>query len=1108
MKRPLKSLFFIGLLALLTVSCGDAGKNASVVQKDGSVEGLFELKSVAECGIDFANTITEDEVYNHILIDVIVNGGGVAVVDINNDDLLDIFFAGNMVEDKLYLNKGDLKFEDISASAGVVDDSWSSAVAIADVNNDGFQDIYVGKFVRQEPGKLKNKLYINNGDLTFTESAAQYGLDHDGHCTAANFFDYDMDGDLDLYLGIEPFVLRHTKYNPDYEYTPSDYTDRLFRNNGNGSFTDVTKAAGMENFNFTLAATVSDVNHDGYPDMYVASDYEEPDYYYVNNRNGTFTNQIHTGMRHISNFSMGVDIADMNNDGWPDIVVADMAPEDNYRSKANMSGMNPTKFWGLAQSGYHYQYMFNTLQLNNGNGTYSEIGNLANIAQTDWSWATLLGDYDLDGDKDLYITNGQLRDIRNKDYIKMANHAIDSLSKLLKPGELINALPLVDYAPQEKLMNYMFVNNNDLGFTNETELLGLPERTFSQGAVYADLDNDGDLDLLVNNMNDRAFLYENHATEKLNHHYLSLKLKGELATNPLAYGAKAWVFTGEKLQMQEVAPVRGYMSSNDPVLSFGLGKNEKIDRLVIQWPGGKVTELLDVAVDQRLTLSQADGEVKAANIYHINPPIFQDVTAASQLAYAHRENDFDDYDKEVLIPHRMSHLGPAAAKADVNGDGLEDMYLGGAAGQTGTLFLQQANETLIAAPSQPWQQDAASEDVNAHFFDADGDGDQDLYVISGGNDFAEGSAALADRLYINQGNGQFAKSNKLPVMKISGGVAVSGDVDNDGDLDLFIGGRQVPEKYGYPAESYLLRNDNGQFVDATKEVFPDNSKLGMVSDAIWLDVDEDQDLDLIVVGEWMPITIFKNEGGKLSDQTVTSELENTRGWWNRIVAADLDGDGDQDLVVGNVGKNIKFKASKDKPFKAYINDFDENGTNDVYLAYYDRNGKELPVRGRQCSSEQMDFVLEEFPTYHDFAQASVEDVLAGRMDGAVSLEAYEFSSVILRNNGNGGFSIEKLPAIAQSFPVFGIVARDWNADGIMDLVLAGNYYEREVETTRSDAGIGLTLIGQEDGSFKALPAYETGMYAYYDVRNLLQLENNNKPLLVIVNNNEGAQVYR
>ncbi|MEO0876612.1 MAG: FG-GAP-like repeat-containing protein, partial [Bacteroidota bacterium] len=591
-----------------------------------------------------------------------------------------------------------------------------------------------------------------------------------------------------------------------------------------------------------------------------------------------------------------------------------------------------------------------------------------------------MADYDLDGDKDLYITNGQLRDIRNKDYVKKINLALDSISKAIGGGpiKLENALDIVKYAPQERLTNYMFMNGGDLRFSNESETVGMTQATFSQGASYADLDNDGDLDLVVSNMNDRAFLYENKATEKLPHHYLSVKLKGNTATNSNVVGAKVWVFTGDNLQLQEVSPVRGYMSSSDPVLSFGLGKATKVDRLVVQWPAGMVTEMLDVEVDQRLTIDQATGERKPANIYHINAPIFKSYTNESQLKYRHQENVYDDYEDEVLIPHRMSTLGPAAAAADVNGDGLDDMYLGGAAGTAGQLFLQQADQTIVPAPSQPWAADAASEDVHAHFFDADGDGDQDLYVTSGGNEFALGSPQLEDRLYLNAGDGRFSKSSNIPAIRTSGGVATSGDLDNDGDMDLFIGGRQVPGKYGHPAESYLLRNDNGKFTDVTQDILPDFSKLGMVSDAVWGDIDGDQDADLIVAGEWMPITVFKNEGGKLADNTSAMGLDKTTGWWNRLMLVDLDNDGDQDLVAGNAGLNIKFSASQDKPFKAYVNDFDENGTNDVYLAYYDHSGRELPVRGRQCSSEQMEFVLDEFPTYHDFAQAEVSEILDGR----------------------------------------------------------------------------------------------------------------------------------
>ena len=1107
MKKSIIFFVVINLLLLLT-SCGGEDSNTNNTKKDKPDGPLFELKSVADCGIDFNNKIIEDEVYNHILIDVVVNGGGVATVDINNDGLLDLFFAGNMVSDRLYLNKGNLQFEDITKSAGVENDSWSTTIAIADVNNDGWQDIFVGKFIIQDKEKRRNQLYINNGDNTFTEKAKEYGLDHDGHCTAANFFDYDQDGDLDLYIGIEPFVLRHTKYNKNYKYNPDDYPDILYRNDG-GIFTDVTQAAGLKHFNFTLSATVADLNHDGWPDMYIASDYEEPDYYYINNGDGTFTNQVHSAMRHISNFSMGVDMADVNNDGWIDIVIADMAPEDNYRSKANMSGMNPEKFWSLAKNGYHYQYMFNTLQLNNGNGTFSEIGHMAGIAQTDWSWATLLGDYDLDGDKDLFIANGQLRDVRNKDYTKKVGHIIDSLSKVGNGvTNLVNSAELYQHAPQQKLRNYLFFNNNDLSFTNQASEAGLVDKTFTQGAAYADLDNDGDLDLVMNNMNDRAFLYENHATEQTDNHYLSIRLKGENTANSYVYGAKVWLINNGKVQLQEVSPTRGYMSSSDPVLLFGLGENQKVDRLVVQWPGGKVTELKNIDADQRLELNQSEGEVKPANIYHINPPLFANVIQQAAIDYVHIENKFDDYKDEVLIPHRMSTLGPASAKADVNGDGLEDLFLGGAAGFSAGLFIQQEDNSFKKAAKQPWIADKASEDIHALFFDADQDGDQDLYITSGGNEFPLGSPKLQDRLYINQGNGQFAKSSKIPVIRTSGGVAAAGDLDGDGDLDLFIGGRQVPGKYGHPAQSYILRNDNGQFEDISDQFNINLEKMGMVSDAKWADIDGDKDLDLVIAGEWMPITVYTNNNGKLHNNTALSGLDNTNGWWNRLVLADMDKDGDLDIIAGNLGLNIKFKASQEKPFVAYIKDFDENGTNDTYLAYYDASGHIFPVRGRQCSSEQLPYIIEEFENYDKFAKATVEEVLGDRIEGAIKHEAVQFKSLYLENDGKGVFSQHTLPSIAQSFPVFGIIPKDLNNDGVLDLILAGNYYEREVETTRSDAGIGLILLGDGKGGFKPMPAYETGIAAYLDVRNILLLNNKSKPLLVVVNNNEGVQVYQ
>lgn len=1105
----LSPIFFV--LFFYTFSCNQAGpeKINSTSGNTSASTPLFTKLSADQTGVDFVNQITENETYNHILVDVVFNGGGVAVIDINNDGLQDLFFAGNMTGDKLYLNKGKMKFKDITQEAGFKSGTWSTAVSVADVNNDGFLDLYVGKFILSDPNKRQNHLYINNGDLTFTEKAAKYGINHNGHCTAVNFFDYDKDGDMDLYVGNQPFVSRHTKYNKNLKINKIDFTDRLYRNDG-GKFTDVTHEAGITNYNFTLSATVGDLNNDGWLDIYVASDYEEPDYYFINNGNGTFTNQIHTAMRHISNFSMGVDIADMNNDGWMDIYIADMAPADNYRSKANMSGMNPKKFWGLALNGYHYQYMFNTLQLNNGNGTFSEIGHLAGVAQTDWSWATLFADFDNDGDKDLHVSNGQPRDTRNKDYEIERKAFMDSLANAARArGEKpsINSMLLIDMAPFEKLTNYLFVNNGDLTFEDKAIEWGMPEKTWTQGGAYADLDNDGDIDLILHNMNDPAFIYENHATNINENHYLKLKLEGDHGQNRLSFGAKAWIYHGDKMQVLEVSPNRGYMSTSDPVLHFGLGEATTVDRLVVQWLDGRQMELKDVSVDQMLTLKQADASLTKFATMELSAPLFQDLTTASGINYVHQENRYDDFKDEVLLPHRMSRLGPCAATADVNQDGLEDLFLGGAAGQDGVLFLQQANGSFIRSASQAWTADRISEDINALFFDAEGDGDQDLYVVSGGNEFPKEHTALQDRLYLNDGKGNFKKGS-LPKMNVSGGVAKAGDMDGDGDLDLFVGGRQVPGQYGFPAKSFILQNDKGRFTDVTAKIAPELVEPGMVTDAHWMDLDQDQDQDLIVVGEWMPLSVYLNVDGQLKNVTTEKGLENTSGWWNRVVAADMDGDGDEDLIAGNLGLNIKFKASEEHPFTVKVKDFDENGTNDVYLGYYDQEGNLYPVRGRQCSSEQMPFIAEKFETYDAFAKASFDDVLGDLVEGAISQEVQLFESVYLENLGNGELKVHKLPKAAQAAPIYGILPRDWNGDGHMDLLVAGNYYEREVETTRSDAGIGTLLLGNGNGQFKAISPAETGIIAYLDVRQLAVVENQQQlPLVFILNNNFGLQVY-
>ncbi len=1077
---------------------------------------LFEELGPDQTGLTFTNEVKETREYNHIQQDVVFNGGGVAVVDINNDGLLDVYFAGNMVSDKLFLNKGNLKFEDISDKAGISNDTWSYAVAVADVNGDGWQDIYVTKYMYDPPSRRKNYLYINNGNLTFTESAEKYGVADMGHGTAANFFDYNNDGWLDLYVGNQPFVEREKKYQTHPEYNKELATDRLFRNNGDGTFTDVTEEAGMTSFNFTLSATAADINNDGFTDLYVTCDYEEPDRLYMNKGDGTFVNTINSAMRHISNFAMGSDCADFNNDGWIDIYTADMVASDNYRLKANMSGMNPKRFWMLANNGYHYQYMFNDLHMNNGNGTFSEIGQLAGVSNTDWSWSTLFADFDQDGYKDLYVTNGLVQDVRNKDYIIKRNAYMDSIAADAKARGVkaqIDPLVIAKMAPSVPLQNYMFRNNGDWTFDDLATPWGFTMKGWTYGAAYADLDNDGDRDILINNLNAPALLYENKANELLDNHYIRIELKSKTTgDNWNCVGARAWVFTQDgNMQVAEVYGTRGYASSSELTLHFGLGANKKVDRIFVVWPDKKQMELANVDADQTLTLHYEDAQYLNKVAFDLKPPLFEGFTKTSGITFRHKENEFDDYQREVLLPYQLSRLGPCIATGDVDGNGLEDFYIGGAAGQAGEIYLQRADGNFSKLPPLGWAADSIYEDLGATFFDADGDGDLDLYVVSGGNEFLANSEFYQDRLYINQdGKGYFVRREKaLPKITASGGCVVAGDFDKDGDLDLFVGGRQIPGKYGFPADSYLLRNEGGRFTDITSEAAPGFRQLGMVTDAKWMDIDSDKDLDLVVVGEWMPITVFENNKGKFEDVTENMGLENTGGWWNRIALTDWDGDGDLDLFAGNLGTNIKYKASEEKPFRLFVKDFDNNGTNDVYLGYYDSDGVCYPVRGRQCSSQQMPFIKKKFKTYNDFAKASIDEVLGERKEGAIIQEAKLFESCWIENKGRGQFVIHKLPIQAQTSPVNGIACTDINGDGNTDVLLVGNLYVREVETIRSDAGVGCVFLGDGKGGFHWVHPAETGMYAILDTRALGMLNNPQKTATFILGNNDASlQVYR
>ncbi|MCH8330973.1 MAG: VCBS repeat-containing protein, partial [Bacteroidetes bacterium] len=983
---------------------------------------------------------------------------------------------------------------------------WTTGVTTVDINNDGFMDLYICRsFNDMDERYRRNLLFVNNGDMTFQEKAADYGIDDPRHSTQASFFDYDRDGDLDLFVGNHPrkftnqipFTLERRK-NPVKEES-----DMLYRNNGDGTFTDVTDEAGIRNYGFTLGIMTSDINNDGWSDIYVSVDHQEPDYMYINNGDGTFTNQIDDQIRHISNFSMGVDLADFNNDGLLDIIVADMMAEDNYRQKTQMKGMSPEDFWKFTKIGFHYQYMRNTLQMNNGNGSFSEVGQLAGISKTDWSWATLFADFDNDGFKDLLITNGYRRDVRDNDLlIDIKNIRREALQTKTR----ISTMHLTSLSKATKLTNYLFRNNGDMTFTDVSEVYGLAKPSFSSGAAYGDLDNDGDLDIVISNLADKPFVYRNNLETLQSRNHIRIKLTGS-ENNPIGIGAKITLSCGEKHQYQEVSLTRGFQSAVEPILHFGLDDCKEVDQLKIQWPDGKEEILIAVKANQLLEL-QYENAVAPKNKPGSAKVYFTGITNTG-FDFTHVENEYDDYKKEILLPHKMSQFGPNIAVGDVNGDGLEDCFIGGASWQAGKLFFQTSSSTFVEANDQPWEVESASEDLGTLLFDADNDNDLDLYVVSGGNEFPENSPILKDRLYLNDGKGNFSRSlDALPEFISSGSCIVAGDYDGDEDLDLFVGGRVVPGKYPFPANSYILRNDKGIFTDVTQEVAPELYQKGLVTSALWTDHDMDGKLDLIVVGEWMPVTVYHNVDGKLLRMTKGSGLDETVGWWNKIVEADIDNDGDPDYIVGNLGLNSKYVASHKEPLRVYCHDFDRSGTLDIVLGYYNQ-GECYPVRGRQCSSDQMPFLTQKFPDYNSFGQATINDIYGESLDVALSYAATTFASCIIINQGSGKFELKPLPNEAQLSTVYGIIPKDINSDGNIDLLLAGNLFVAEVETGRHDASIGLYLEGDGKGNFEPVHVAKSGFYTPNDVKDLVLIKMaNGDELVLVANNNSKVQVIK
>lgn len=1053
--------------------------------------GGFELLSEQKTGIDFNNSITESIYFNHYYYSQIYVGSGVAIGDLDNDGLPDVFFGGNQVADRLYRNKGNFEFEDITKKSRVaLNSGWTWGVTMADVNADGFLDIYVSRNGNSEnPSDRRNQLYINNQDLTFTESAIKYGLGDLGFSTQAVFFDMDNDGDLDMYqvnqLADKKLLLINKIPQNQFKY----FKDRLYRND-NGKFKDVSNEVGISReVAYGLSVNATDFNNDGWVDLYVANDYSEPDFMYYNNGDGTFTNVINEKLKHISQYSMGSDTGDINNDGLIDLITTDMTPEDHYRSKMNMASMSTERFNKMVEAGAHYQYMTNTLQINTGLGTFSDISNMTGMAYTDWSWASLIVDLNNDGLKDILVSNGIKKDIDNNDYrSKVVKESKNATAEIL--------FKLSQETPSQAISNYAFENLGDYKFRKVVKDWGFDTPSFSNGMAYADLDNDGDLDIISNNIDAPAFVYKNNATGN----FLKIKLKGD-KQNLFGIGTKAIIYHNGKKQVAENNVTRGFLSSVEHNLFFGLGKDTEVDKIEVYWPNGKMNIFEDISANKVIQVDVSDAEF-ITHSQEGSKPLFENSNPQDVgLDYIHKENEFDDWKEQILLPHRLSQNGPFTTVGDINGDQLDDLFVGGAKGQSGVLYIQTKDGKFIKNKSQPWANDKDSEDLGCLFFDANGDGKKDLYVASGGNEFNLGDKALADRLYINDGVGNFKKSKRaLPNIKESTQCVKSADIDNDGDLDLFVGNRLIPGKYTFPASSYLLINENGIFKKAGKEIAAGLQDVGMVTDAVFTDINSDGNTDLMVVGEWMEIKLFINTDGKFLDRSLEYGLKDSRGIWWSISAGDLDGDGDDDYVLGNLGKNNKFKATEEHPFKVYANDFDDNGTNDVVLAKFYKDDY-VPVRGRECTSQQMPYVAEKFGDYHSFASSKLLDILPeDKIEQSVKYEIKGFESIILMNENNKLIK-QKLPNAAQVSPIKSSIIKDLNKDGISDIIIVGNHYGVEVETTRYDAGYGNVLLGTVEGKYKAIPAKQSGFYVPFDSRSISEVTVNGTKKLIIANNN-------
>lgn len=1073
----------------------------------GNSDFLFTKLDASETGINFQNEVKNGKNMNIFKYRNFYNGGGVAIGDINNDGLADVFFASNQGANKLYLNKGNFKFEDISTKSGIeAKKAWSTGVVMVDINGDGLLDIYVCDAGSNIDAIRKSQLYINNGNATFTEKAAEYNLADTGITTHAAFFDYDKDGDLDCYILNNSFIPVSTlNYSNKRELRDKDWDvadilkgggDKLMRND-NGKFVDVSQSAGIFSslIGFGLGVTVGDVNGDLYPDIYISNDFYERDYLYINNKNGTFSEQIQGWAAHISQSSMGADLADVNNDGKSDIFTTDMLPEGDARLKTTTSFDNYDLLTRKLKLDFFNQYMSNALQINDDNNKFVEVANYAGVAKTDWSWGALLFDMDNDGYKDIYVCNGIYYDLTNQDFMDF--FANELMQKMVITGKKDEIETIINKMPSTAIPNYAFKNNKNLSFTNEAQNWGLDTPSFSNGAAYGDLDNDGDLDLVVNNVNMESFVYRNNSEKNKANHFVKVKLKGD-NHNKFAIGSVVELYSGKEIIKQELIPSRGFQSSIDYVMTFGIG-TKKIDSLQVIWPNGKFQTIKKVANNCTLNLNISNA--KLDYIPKINTP--KKIFSEKKTPFlAHKENDYIDFDYEGLIGKMLSQEGPSLAVADVNGDGNEDVFIGGAKGQAGKIYLNKGNGNYAVQAQKDLEADANFEDTAASFFDADNDGDQDLLVGSGGNEKAD-QANYKNRLYLNNGKGIFIKSKTvIPTTNNNVAVIAPNDFDNDGDIDVFIGSRSVPGVYGVDPKHLLLENDGkGNFTNTIdKKAFKVNS-VGMITDAVWEDIDNDAKKDLILVGDWTAPMIFKNTGRRLAEYK--SNLTGYHGFWNTVSCVDLNNDGKKDLILGNKGTNTTYKASVKNPMKLFTNDFDNNGTIEQ-ITTQSINGKDFPIHLKQELAKQIPSIKKKNLSYADYSKKTFQELFSQDVvDNSIQKTVTIQESVVAINKGNGQFEIKILPKEVQFSSVNTSCVMDVNKDGILDIILGGNQYEFKPQFGRLDANHGSVLLGNKKGTFSWMPYNQSGFFIKGEVKQLKTIKDKNKStsIIAVVNDN-------